>query len=66
VGRPPAATTEGGRAVTEATIEAYYLEDRTFRPPEEFRRNALVSTTVSTSKRRRTGKASGPAKRGSS
>ena len=27
----------------EATIEAYYLEDRTFPPPEDFRRNALVS-----------------------
>src|SRR5437763_2381789 len=29
--------------MTEATIEAYYLEDRTFPPPEDFRRNALVS-----------------------
>jgi acetyl-CoA synthetase len=29
--------------VAEATIEAYYLEDRTFPPPEDFRRNALVS-----------------------
>jgi acetyl-CoA synthetase len=29
--------------VAEATIEAYYLEDRTFPPSEEFRRNALVS-----------------------
>jgi acetyl-CoA synthetase len=27
----------------EATIEAYYLEDRTFPPPEDFRRNALLS-----------------------
>src|SRR5438067_12561164 len=37
------APTEGGGPVAEATIEAYYLEDRTFPPPEEFRRNALVS-----------------------
>ena len=29
--------------MAEATIEAYYLEDRTFPPPDEFRRNALVS-----------------------
>ncbi|MCU1449681.1 MAG: acsA, partial [Acidimicrobiales bacterium] len=29
--------------MAEATIEAYYLEDRTFPPSEEFRRNALVS-----------------------
>ena len=29
--------------MAEATIEAYYLEDRTFPPPEDFRRNALVS-----------------------
>ncbi|MBV9040870.1 MAG: acetate--CoA ligase [Acidimicrobiia bacterium] len=36
------ATKEGVR-VGEATIEAYYLEDRTFPPSDEFRRNALVS-----------------------
>src|SRR5437588_6756608 len=29
--------------MSEATIEAYYLEDRTFPPPEDFHRNALVS-----------------------
>ncbi|MBV9284330.1 MAG: acetyl-coenzyme A synthetase, partial [Acidimicrobiia bacterium] len=29
--------------VGEATIEAYYLEDRTFPPSDEFRSNALVS-----------------------
>src|SRR5438874_3635879 len=29
--------------MSEATIEAYYLEDRTFPPPEDFCRNALVS-----------------------
>ncbi|MBV9410319.1 MAG: AMP-binding protein, partial [Acidimicrobiia bacterium] len=29
--------------MAEATIEAYYLEDRTFPPPEDFVRNALVS-----------------------
>jgi acetyl-CoA synthetase len=29
--------------MAEATIEAYYLEDRTFPPPDDFRRNALVS-----------------------
>src|SRR5205807_9175692 len=42
VGSPPPAR-EGGLAVPEATIEAYYLEDRTFPPPDEFRGNALVS-----------------------
>jgi acetyl-CoA synthetase len=31
--------------MAEPTIEAYYLEERTFPPPEEFRRNALVSDT---------------------
>jgi acetyl-CoA synthetase len=30
-------------AVAEPTIEAYYLEERTFPPPDEFRANALVS-----------------------
>src|SRR3954469_19105471 len=30
-------------AVAEATIEAYYLEDRTFPPPDDFKSNALVS-----------------------
>src|SRR5205814_5549320 len=44
-GRLPPLAREGGRAVPEATIEAYYLEDRTFPPPEEFCRNALVSDT---------------------
>src|SRR5205807_62990 len=32
-----------GGGMAEPTIEAYYLEERTFPPPEEFRRNALVS-----------------------
>src|SRR5437879_12597141 len=31
------------RMAAEPTIEALYLEDRTFPPPDEFRRNALVS-----------------------
>jgi acetyl-CoA synthetase len=30
-------------AVAEPTIEAYYLEERTFPPPDEFRANALVA-----------------------
>src|SRR5437899_986896 len=30
-------------AVAEPTIEAYYLEERTFPPPDGFRANALVS-----------------------
>ena len=30
-------------AVAEPTIEAYYLEERTFPPPDEFRANALVT-----------------------
>ena len=30
-------------AVAEPTIEAYYLEERTFPPPDEFRANALIA-----------------------
>jgi acetyl-CoA synthetase len=30
-------------AVAEPTIEAYYLEERTFPPPDEFKANALVA-----------------------
>src|SRR5205085_4617327 len=30
-------------AVAEPTIEAYYLEERTFPPPDDFRANALIT-----------------------
>src|SRR5581483_8183888 len=42
-GRVAGSGSSKGGPVSEATIEAYYLEDRTFPPPEDFRRNALVS-----------------------